>query len=461
MKFFLALLCTFWVLKPVSQAQNDFEYTNKVYSDQIRSIQIVVNGIISSVPVMRLNSSDRLVVQFDDLSEEEDNEFYYKIIHCTKDWEPSPIQDIEYVEGFAEERIRDWQLSIGTKQNFTHYWFSLPNRDTRLRISGNYLLMVYDRGNDNAPLFTKRIIVAESAVVPNIQWVRPSQTEFIRFNQQLNLSFVVKDVRLLNPMRDVYTSVVQNGNWNNAILNVPPRVFKDGLFTFDQFGLISFPGSNEYRFFDTRTLIGRGWGVKSIDNFIDGYEVLLTPSVRRDQKVYSFNFDFNGNYYVDNVDFFSRAIFDSNLQNRNKLVEFRNSFAYFDALDNEWQGREKDLRSDYTNVIFSLKSPRLEKDVYVFGAFTDFQLQPRYKMKYDDRREMYTADILLKQGYYDYLFATEGEKGKIDFSITEGSWQDAENEYKTIIYLREFANRYDRVLGVITSNSADFNLNGR
>ncbi|MBP6397741.1 MAG: DUF5103 domain-containing protein [Saprospiraceae bacterium] len=461
MKLFFTLLLSICLYITGANAQTDFEYTNSVYSNQIKSIQTLVNGIITSVPVMRLNSSDRLVIQFDDLSEEEDNEFYYKLIHCTKDWEASPIQEIEFVEGFAEERIRDWQLSIGTKQIFTHYWFSLPNRDTRLRISGNYLLLVYDRGNDNTPLFTKRIIVAESAILPNMQWVRPSQTEFIRFNQQLNLSFQIKDVKLINPMRDVYTTVVQNGNWTNAMYNVAPRVFKDGQFTFDQFGLISFPGSNEYRFFDTRTLIGRGWGVKSIDYFIDGYEVLLTPAIRRDQKVYSFNFDFNGNFYVDNVDFFSRAIFDSNLQNRNKLVEFRNNFAYFDALDNEWQGREKDLRSDYTNVIFNLKSPRLDKDVYVFGAITEFQLQPRFKMKYDDRREMYTADILLKQGYYDYLFATEGENGKIDFSITEGSWQDAENEYKTIIYLREFATRYDRVLGVISSNSADYNLNGR
>ena len=67
---------------------------------------------------MRLNSADKLVIEFDDLSDEEDNEFYYKTIHCTKDWEPSPIQDIEFVEGFAEERIRDWQLSLGTKADF-------------------------------------------------------------------------------------------------------------------------------------------------------------------------------------------------------------------------------------------------------------------------------------------------------------------------------------------------------
>ncbi|MBK8111050.1 MAG: DUF5103 domain-containing protein [Saprospiraceae bacterium] len=129
MKLFFTLLLCAWFLQTGVQAQTDFEYTNSVYSDQVRSIQTLVNGIITSVPVMRLNSADRLVIQFDDLSEEEDNEFYYKLIHCTKDWEASTIQEIEYVEGFAEERIRDWQLSIGTKQIFTHYWFSLPNRD--------------------------------------------------------------------------------------------------------------------------------------------------------------------------------------------------------------------------------------------------------------------------------------------------------------------------------------------
>ena len=461
MKPFLSVFVLLILTRLALMGQTEFEYRNYVYSDQIKSLQCIVNGIISSVPVMRLNSSDKLVIEFDDLSEEEDNEFYYKIIHCTKDWEPSPIQDIEFVEGFPEERIRDWQLSLGTKTIFTHYWFSIPNRDTRLRISGNYLLLVYDKGNDGTPLFTRRFIVAESNVLPNMQWVRPTQTDLIRFNQQLNLSFAVKDVRLNNPMRDVYLTIVQNGNWTNAMYNIAPRIFKDGLFTYDQFGLINFPGTNEYRFFDTRTLNGRGWGVKTIDYFIDGYEVLLTPSTLRDQKVYSFNFDFNGNFYVDNVDFFARAIFDSNVQNKNKLVEFRNNFAYFDALENEWQGREKDFRADYANIIFTLKSPRLSKDVYVFGAFTDFQLNPRYKMKYDDRREMYIADIVLKQGYYDYLFATEGENGKIDFSITEGSWQDAENEYKSIVYLRDFGGRYDRVLGVISSNSADFNLNSR
>ena len=42
-------------------------------------------------------------------------------------------------------------------------------------------------------------------------------------------------------MRDVYLTIVQNGNWTNAMYNIAPRVFKDGLFTYDQFGLINFP----------------------------------------------------------------------------------------------------------------------------------------------------------------------------------------------------------------------------
>ena len=101
MKLFFTLLLSICLYITGANAQTDFEYTNSVYSNQIKSIQTLVNGIITAVPVMRLNSSDRLVIQFDDLSEEEDNEFYYKLIHCTKDWEASPIQEIEFVEGFA------------------------------------------------------------------------------------------------------------------------------------------------------------------------------------------------------------------------------------------------------------------------------------------------------------------------------------------------------------------------
>ncbi|MFM2395266.1 MAG: hypothetical protein RLZZ546_3249, partial [Bacteroidota bacterium] len=434
----------------------DIKYENWTYDSEIKSIQLNVNGIIQSIPVLRLNSSDIMTLEFDEVGSETDNEFYYKIIHCDKTWQPSSIQPIEYIDGFEEERIRDWQLSIDTKLEFVHYWQTIPSRDTKIKISGNYILLVYNKNNENSPLFTRRFIVSEDLVYANARWNRPTDTEFIRFKQQLFLEFTTKNLRLLNGMRDVKVDIIQNGDWKNAMTNVAPRNLNNGLFSFDSYGLINFWGTNEYRSFDTRTLRGRGIGVRKIENFIDGYDVYLYQNRLKENSVYSFTFDFNGKFYIDNIDLFDRILFDQSTATANQLGSFRNSFAYFDETNKDWQAKEKEIRSDYANIIFTLETDKLDRDVYVYGSFTDFQLKPEYKMKYDDKRGMYVSEALLKQGYYDYLFAQPSKDGRPDFRITEGTWQDTENEYKIIVYLSEFGARYDRVIGVVNRNSIDF-----
>jgi Domain of unknown function (DUF5103) len=431
---------------------------NWVYDNNIKTVQTVVNGIIASVPVVRLNSNDNLTVQFDDISEEEDNEFYYRVLLCDRDWNPSTIDPIEYIDGFNEARIRDWQTSITTRQDYTYYWFSFPNRDTRMKVSGNFIIYVYNNFDDEVPLFTRRFIVAENAIGANNKWVRPTQTDDIRFKQQMNFTLAVKNLRLQNPQRDVTLSIVQNGNWQHALNNITCRNYQDGQFTYDNFGQLSFWGGNEFRSFDTRTIRGRGWGVKSIDQSQGFTEVILNPTLRRDQNVYTYSFDFNGNFFIDNVDDFNRLLFNESTEiaTKNKLVDFRNNFAYFDNLSDVWQIKDKEVRSDYVNVVFSLKSEKLDYDVYIIGAFTDFQLKPEFKMTYDDKSKSYTCEALLKQGFYDYQYATADEEGKPEFKWTEGTWQDTENEYKVIVYFREFGSRYDRVIGVHTVNSIEF-----
>jgi hypothetical protein len=436
----------------------DIKMENLVYHKDIKSVQTIVNGIISSVPVVRLNSTDLITFQFDDINEEEDNEFYYKVILCDRDWNASQLDPIEYVDGFNEERLRDWQVSISTAQDYAHYWFSFPNRDTRMKVSGNFVIYVYNKFDGEVPLFTRRFIVAEGAIGADNVWVRPTNTDEIRFKQQMNLKVAVKGVKLLNPQRDVTMTIVQNGNWNESISNITGRNFKDNLFTYDNFGQLCFFGGNESRSFDTRTIRGRGRGVKSIDRSQGFTEISLFPDRRRDQNVYTYNLDFNGNFYVDNVDDFNRLLFaeGSDIATKNKLSAFRNNFAYFDSRNDVWQIKDKEIRSDYVNVIFTLQSEKLDYDVYVISSFTDFQLKPEFKMKYDDNQKSYKCEAVLKQGYYDYLYATADDDGKPNFKWTEGSWQDTENEYKAIVYLREFGARYDRVLGVQTINSIEY-----
>lgn len=446
------ILSYLFALLTVSIYAQDKAYENYTFDKDIKSIQMIVNGIITSVPVLNLNSPDLMAVQFDDIGNRE-VDFYYKVIHCDRNWSPSNINDIEYIDGFNNEQIRDWQNSLDTKYDYIHYWLTLPNRDTRFKISGNYILYVYMNEDQENPVFTRRFIVAERLVNPDIKWVRPTNTSLIRFNQQMNLSFLVKNYRFQNPQRDVSLSIIQNGDWLNSKTNVQARNIKDGFFTFDNYGELSFSGSNEFRWFDMRSLRSRRSGINTIENLVNGTNVLLQLGQLRNNSVYSFNYDFNGKYYIDNFDIFNRfTIFTGNTSEPNRLNEFRNAFTYLN-LNNGWNTREESVRSDYANVIFSLESPEIDDDIYVFGEFTDFQLKPEFKMQYDLERGIYLCNALLKQGYYDYCFATRGKNNKPDFDYTEGKWQDTENEYKIIVYLSEFATRYDRVIGVISTSS--------
>jgi hypothetical protein len=60
----------------------------------------------------------------------------------------------------------------------------------------------------------------------------------------------------------------------------------------------------------------------------------------------------------------------------------------------------------------------------------------------------------MKQGFYDYAFATWAKKEeKLDFMETEGSWYETENEYQIFIYYRPFGARYDEVIGYQVFNS--------
>ena len=158
--------------------------------------------------------------EFDDLSDEGRQRIYYKIIHTAKDWEPSPIQDIEFVEGFAEEASYDRTTDVGHQNRFSHLLVFTQQSFAYFR----QLFVAGIRQGKWQCRFPRRFIVAGVQCIAQSTMRCFNQTDLyqIRWNQQLNLSFLVKDVRLINPMRDVYLTIVQNGNWTNAMYNIAP-----------------------------------------------------------------------------------------------------------------------------------------------------------------------------------------------------------------------------------------------
>ena len=85
-------------------------------------------------------------------------------------------------------------------------------------------------------------------------------------------------------------------------------------------------------------------------------------------------------------------------------------------------------------------------EVYVVGAFTDWKLEEVYKMQYNNKHKGYHVTIPMKQGVYNYLFATKGADGKPYYDELEGDSEETVNFYTTILYYRDFIQQYDRII---------------
>jgi hypothetical protein len=113
-----------------------------------------------------------------------------------------------------------------------------------------------------------------------------------------------------------------------------------------------------------------------------------------------------------------------------------------------------DLAGDYCWVDFFLESPELEVPVYVYGQLSNWKLDPEFELSYNYSKQAYTGKVLLKQGYYNYVFAHPDEKGGVSTALTEGTHWQTKNDYTLIMYNRGMGLRYDRIIGYLKPSSA-------
>ncbi|MEZ4895058.1 MAG: DUF5103 domain-containing protein [Saprospiraceae bacterium] len=71
-------------------------------------------------------------------------DYGYSLVHCNSDWEPSELDNNEYIDGFTEQDHRHHETLIRW-MSYTHYKLGLPNRNMRWLVSGNYVLRVRQR----------------------------------------------------------------------------------------------------------------------------------------------------------------------------------------------------------------------------------------------------------------------------------------------------------------------------
>lgn len=427
--------------KPLRSQPRLSAYVDATYREYIRSVRFHVNGLALTLPVARLGLSDALFLSFDDLRGD-GTRYYYTVVHCDRNWQPTrELRPFEYLQGYQEGEVRDYDMASGTYQHYLHYRLTLPNDEVKWTHSGNYLLVVYEYGEPEDPVLTRRFMVVEELVSAATQVDRPLDVAKQNTHQEVQFHLQVEALRPLDPFNEIRCTVLQNGRWDVSYSEIPPRFVLGNKLDFNYPDRMVFPAGKEFRQLDLSSLRFRSQHVRTIERYPEGYSVTLFEDEPRAQQAYLFRFDLNGKFVPFNVDFIRRRIPADSLASTLNLVQ-------------RYNYREQSLGTEYAQVLFSLELPERYPDpVYITGAFADWQLKPENEMRFDDRTGSYTARIYLKQGYYDYGYAIPNAEGRPDLSVLEGDWHATENEYTLLVYYRPRAGEYDRLVGARTFNS--------
>ena len=365
-------------------------------------------------PLIRLGDSFSL--SFDDLDGDQ-KRYSYRIDHCDYNWKKSGLSPSEYLNGFAEDRFRDYENSFNTLQNYTHYTLRIPNENMRIKLTGNYLISVLDE--DGEVLFSRRFIVYQPRVQVEVSVHRSRDINFIDQKQDVEFVINAPNLPIRNPREEIRVMVLQNFDWNTAMMNIPPKYISGGKLLYNYVSDISFWAGNEYLYFETKEIRNATNNIAKtrLDDIFNTY---LFTDVERYNKAYSFNPDINGNFVLRTID-----------------------------------TRDIDLEGDYSRVHFSLEALQNpeNQEIYIYGAYNDWELNDENKMTYNEQSRLYEASILFKQGFYNYTYVTLNPDGTVNNHEIEGSYFQTENEYTVIVYFKQFGDRYTQVIGVGSANS--------
>jgi len=429
LKYLCLLFASFYLVLPLIAQDEAIKYEDYTYSSDIKSVKFTRSGDPLSKPIVNLNENASLYLSFDDMLGGYSN-FYYEIIHCDKDWNRSDIFELDFLEGFNGEDITEYTSTRALRSNYTHYNLTIPNEDCRWIISGNYILAVYDEQSGD-PIITRRFIVTENLVA--VSWTRdvPRNALEVKTNHALDVVINYKEMRIVNPLEDLYVTIVQNGNWNNAIHSLKPRFTVGDEVRLNAIDMIDFPALKEFRNFDIRPLKSKTLNVHTIEYLNESTNVLLNLEKKRAGRNFLFDFDTNGDYLIANDD-----------------------YPIFDAQGERSYPSNEQQTCEYANVIFSLQT-RYEYDepVYIVGGLTDWQAYDEFKMEYDEFRSSYFCTVPLKQGRYDYMYALKNDDF-LDMVTIEGSSFETENNYTILVYLRQIGTNYDRVIGYMSADNS-------
>ncbi|MCB6120542.1 type IX secretion system plug protein [Flavobacterium psychrophilum] len=370
------------------------------------------------IPVFKLGEPFQL--SFDDLFGTEED-YYYTIAQYNYNWTPTLLSKNEYLNGNDNQRIQDYENSFNTLQIYSHYRLNFPNNYTQITKSGNYLVFIFSSNKEI--IFTKKIIIYEELVDVPMQVKRARNVTDNKYKHNLEFSIKSNSILFQNPVQNVKIILLQNGKWDNAIVNIKPQytIGNDLIFKYDK--ETQFFAGNEYLYFDNKEIRVATNTIAKVNSNTGLYNSHLYTDSARKYKSYSYYPDINGNFKI------------RNLTAQNNDIEADYSWIYF--------------------TLFAINAPA-STNIYITGMFNNNTISPENKMDYNTNKGVFEKAILIKQGFTNYNYTILDPQNNIsDKDPIDGNFYETENQYTAIVYYRQNGELYDRVIGKGNANSTN------
>ena len=289
------------------------------------------------------------------------------------------------------------------------------------KLSGNYILKVYRNFDENDIVLTHRFMVVDDKFIISGGANSATMPSLRNTTQEIDFAVDLGDNIVPNPLIDVKSTIMQNLRWDNAIFDLKPRFINGKKLDYNYEEGNLFPGGNEFRYFDIRSLRFLSFNVRR--KYVEGNikNVLLYSDNTKMNLPYLQTIDFNGKRVIDNRDGTLKG----------------------------------DIEGDYCSVHFTYISDKLDKDVYIFGELSDWEMRDEFKMEWNENFNQYEATVVLKQAYYNYYYVTPQKDNptKIDLTYTENNFSATENDYYIMTYNKNPFMQYDELLGTFHCNT--------
>jgi hypothetical protein len=371
----------------------------------VKTLTTIVNNDWQNRPVMELGSRDVLHIGFDELSHDS-HRYICHLTRCEADWsETTDVFESDWLQGFNDFPLDDYQNSLNTTVNYTHYEFTIPNSQCMIRMSGNYRLSIFDEDNGHEKILDAEFYVVEPVVNIGLNLTTNTDIDVNKSHQQVSINLEYKDLNVIRPEDEIYTVVMQNWNEQTARLNPAPQyTYHQGLRWEHQRELI-FDAGNEYHKFEVLDVSHPTMGIDRIGWDGKRYQAFpFTTTVRRN---YLTDESANGAFYIRNSN--------------------RSEIAY---------------TCDYVWVNYTLEAP-YSGEIFLQGQWTNNADATAYQMQYDANSQCYIAQVMQKQGYYSYQYVDKDGRT----APTEGNFFQTRNKYQVLVYYKGLGDRTWRLVG--------------